>query len=325
MKILYIHGLSSSGQSSTVAALRRLLPHDTIIAPDLPIDPKEALYVLLQTIKHEHINLIIGSSMGGMLAQKFRGIRKILVNPSFHVSHSMRQKLGTNTFLNPRKDGATEYEITEELCNLYEEIESQQFYNIPDNDIECTIGLFGTYDDTVNCSDEFLQHYTHHYTFNGGHRLDEASIRNSLIPLIASMQHTRVLTITDAEAVQFCVEEWLCLPSNTISLDMHDFHSLATGAQSLIAVQVDGDRFDLQLLTTLSNAIENTPIADQANAMVLYQCQRDDAVFEWMKTDEYATINKKLQSTFQNITWGNCYKDASSNYDASVLVVIAQY
>ena len=43
MKILYIHGLSSSGNSGTAEHLRRLLPNDTIFSPDLPIEPMVAL------------------------------------------------------------------------------------------------------------------------------------------------------------------------------------------------------------------------------------------------------------------------------------------
>ena len=35
MKILYIHGLSSSGASNTAETLRRLLPGVTVISPDL--------------------------------------------------------------------------------------------------------------------------------------------------------------------------------------------------------------------------------------------------------------------------------------------------
>lgn len=105
MKILYIHGLSSSGNSGTAERLRRLLPDDIIFSPDLPVEPLEALEMLKQLVTEEGIELMIGTSMGGMFAQKLRGIRKILVNPSFHVSQSMRRKLGVNKFFSERQDG----------------------------------------------------------------------------------------------------------------------------------------------------------------------------------------------------------------------------
>ncbi len=132
MKILYIHGLSSSGSSGTADRLRRFMPNDIIFSPDLPIEPQEALTILKVLVEREHIDLVIGTSMGGMFAQKLRGVKKILVNPSFHVSRSMRTKLGMNEFFSPRTDGATHYEITEELCDRYEELENGQFDNLAD-------------------------------------------------------------------------------------------------------------------------------------------------------------------------------------------------
>ena len=42
-KIMYVHGFGSSGQSGTVTLLRTLMPAATVIAPDLPLHPAEAL------------------------------------------------------------------------------------------------------------------------------------------------------------------------------------------------------------------------------------------------------------------------------------------
>ena len=181
MKILYIHGLSSSGASSTASTLRKFLPDDTIFSPDLPIEPQEAMAMLRQLVEREQIDLAIGTSMGAMFAQKLQGYNKILVNPSFHVSRSMRRKLGTNEFFSPRADGATHYEITEDLCDRYEELERTQFDNITDHEREITLGLFGAADEVVDCSEEFRQHYTRFSRFDGGHRLTERDIRNVLL------------------------------------------------------------------------------------------------------------------------------------------------
>ncbi len=181
MKILYIHGLSSSGSSGTADRLRKFLPDDIIFSPDLPIEPQEALSMLKEFVEREHIDLVVGTSMGGMFAQKLRGVEKILVNPSFHVSHSMRTKLGINEFFSPRADGATHYEINEELCDGYEKLENEQFDNITDEEREITLGLFGTADDVINCSEEYKQHYTRFSQFNGGHRLTEKDIKFTLL------------------------------------------------------------------------------------------------------------------------------------------------
>ena len=48
-KILYVHGFGSSGQSGTVQRLRTVFPQATVVAPDLPIHPQEAIDLLHDT------------------------------------------------------------------------------------------------------------------------------------------------------------------------------------------------------------------------------------------------------------------------------------
>ena len=78
--ILYIHGLSSSGASGTARHLQALLPDIRVIAPDLPIDPDEALAMLRDLVATERPDIVIGTSMGGMFAQQLYDCRKILVH-----------------------------------------------------------------------------------------------------------------------------------------------------------------------------------------------------------------------------------------------------
>ena len=106
-KILYVHGFASRGQSGTVKLLRTVLPSATVIAPDLPIHPTEAMDLLHRTCETEHPDLIIGSSMGGMMAEMLYGYDRILVNPAFRMGDTMGSHgmIGKLTFLNPRQDG----------------------------------------------------------------------------------------------------------------------------------------------------------------------------------------------------------------------------
>ncbi len=108
MNIIYLHGLSSSGNSNTAKRLRELLPDDNIITPDIPIDPKDALLLLetLRRIYNTNETIIIGTSMGAMYAQQMKGFRRILVNPAFHVSKLLRENEGkTLPFFTERIDG----------------------------------------------------------------------------------------------------------------------------------------------------------------------------------------------------------------------------
>lgn len=86
MKLLYLHGLASGGQSATVRMLRKLLPDIEIIAPDIPVNAQEALEMLKVLSKSLSADdIIVGTSMGAFYAQMMRGWRRILVNPSPHL------------------------------------------------------------------------------------------------------------------------------------------------------------------------------------------------------------------------------------------------
>ncbi|MBO5250803.1 MAG: hypothetical protein J6B31_02245 [Bacteroidaceae bacterium] len=182
--LLYLHGLSSSGQSNTPDMLRKFLPDWNIVSPDIPIDPKEALQMLHRLCEDIKPDCVVGTSMGGMFAQQMHGYRKILVNPAFHVSEIMRQNLGVQPFFSPRKDGATEYTITPELCDAYEAMEAKQFDGILPQDKETTMALFGTEDDLVNGREEYFQYYSYGTMFEGGHRLTMKVVENVLLKLI---------------------------------------------------------------------------------------------------------------------------------------------
>ena len=186
-KILYIHGLSSSGASSTAQKLRENLPDFNVLSPDLPIHPDEALALLHSVCEAEKPQILIGTSMGGMFAQQIRGFKKILVNPAFHVSDIMRTQPGPHPFLSPRQDGETTYTITPELCEAYRETEANQFTNITDFDRENTYALVGTYDTLVHGYNEYIRHYRNAAWFEGEHRLNLKNIQTVVIPLIRQM------------------------------------------------------------------------------------------------------------------------------------------
>ena len=45
-KLLYVHGFMSSGATHTAKILQEYMPQCTVIAPDLPIHPEEAMELL---------------------------------------------------------------------------------------------------------------------------------------------------------------------------------------------------------------------------------------------------------------------------------------
>lgn len=189
MKIIYFHGFASSGATGTAQLLRQMLPEDEIIAPDIPMDPAEALPFLKLFIAEQHPDLIIGTSMGGMYAQQMRGFRKICVNPAFNMSGlSKVLKPGVFKYLNGRKDSAKEFKVTRETIQHYFVMERKQFDGITDWERENTWGLFGVNDEHPSCYDLFRKHYPNATRYEGGHQLNEKALRSAVLPLVREIK-----------------------------------------------------------------------------------------------------------------------------------------
>lgn len=183
--IVYFHGLSSSGNSGTGKTFRKLFPKENIMTPDIPVNPNEAIPFLKKLVSEldPSNTIIIGTSMGGMYAQQMTGFKRIIVNPAFHVSNTLKNHIGQKLpFFYPREDGKTEFDVTERLVKNFEDMEANQFDNAIDP--ENVIALFGTSDTTVNCKDEYLKFYNNFIDFDGKHRLTNENIEEIIVPLI---------------------------------------------------------------------------------------------------------------------------------------------
>jgi len=188
MKLIYFHGFGSSAASGTIRTLRERLPDFEVIAPDIPVDPAEALPFLRELCEKEQPNVVVGTSMGGMYAQQMFGFNRICVNPAFFMSKTSKVlKAGTFEFFKPRLDGQKEFTITEEIISHFAEMEARQFDGVTPSDTERVWGMFGINDTQVNCEEAFLQHYHNIIHFSDGHRLDDITINEILIPLIHLM------------------------------------------------------------------------------------------------------------------------------------------
>ena len=191
MKIVYFHGYGSSHASGTVETLRHLLPDDTVIAPDIPVDPAEALPYLRAYCEQEQPDVVIGTSMGGMYAQQMRGFKRILVNPAFTMSTASKVlKTGEHAFFNGRYDGAKTFRITKDIIQHFNQMERQQFKDItPEQQATCW-ALVGIHDTSVtNAEALFRKHYPadHLTRFDGEHRLTDKVIKQVVLPLIAEI------------------------------------------------------------------------------------------------------------------------------------------
>ena len=195
-EILYLHGFASSGASGTVEILRKEFlgtgAHDRVkvVAPDIPVDPAEALPMLRALVEKDQPALIVGTSMGAMYAQQFHGFERICVNPCFTLSKKYDiLHVGKHTWLNRRQDGAREFHVTKETVRHFAEMEARQFDGVNEVDQIFCHGLFGDAD--AICLPE-RETFERHYPgcsrlFPGGHRLNAELVHHVLIPAIREL------------------------------------------------------------------------------------------------------------------------------------------
>lgn len=185
MKVLFIHGLASSGAYKMASSLRILLKGSEVIAPDVPIEPGDALNLLKGICRDERPDLIVGLSLGGFWAQKLRGYRKILVNPDFHISRLLRTMTGEREYLSPRRDGALTFTVTDALCDEYARLESVEFDGLDSEEVALTTGMFADRDEMVNCKDEFEAYYPgRSRSYPGTHLPNYPEIKKYILPVI---------------------------------------------------------------------------------------------------------------------------------------------
>lgn len=185
-----MHGFASSGSSGTVMTLRRYLTEWRVIAPDLPVDPFEALELLRALIEEEKPDIVVGTSMGGMYTQQMWGVPRIVVNPSFEMSRSLLfGKMGRNKYMSKRKDGATEFRIDKAVVERFKEMEKHQFDGITEDEKKLVVGLFGDKDPIVHFQPLMAQLYGEDRCrwFAGEHRLNDTVVKKVLIPLIEDL------------------------------------------------------------------------------------------------------------------------------------------
>ena len=185
-KIIYVHGFMSAGSTHTAQILRDYMPQATVIAPDLPIHPEEAMELLRNLVKTENPDLIIGTSMGGMYTEMLYGVDRICVNSAFQMGSTITESnmMGKQVYQNERQDGEKEVIVTKALVKEYKEMTEQCFAQVTEEEQLKVFGLFGDEDPIVHTFDLFSEHYTQAIHFHGEHRLIEKAIFHYLMPVI---------------------------------------------------------------------------------------------------------------------------------------------
>ncbi len=188
MTIIYIHGFASSGGTGSAIQLRNhFYPKGVqVLSPDVPVEPLQAIAFLREYVATRQPDLIIATSMGAMYAEQLHGIRRILVNPSFHMARLLTFRgMGRQEFRNERADGARDFKVDKQMIAEFKEVEKHSFCNITAQEKQLVWGLFGTNDKNVNCQPDFKKHYgtAQMSLFEGDHYLNGAVLGHVVIPL----------------------------------------------------------------------------------------------------------------------------------------------
>lgn len=186
-KILFLHGFFASGQCVPALALSESFEgRAEVLAPDLPMHPKEAIEFIHELIDREKPDLLVGNSCGSFYAQMVApivGIPALLGNPHFKMTEFLKQRIGEHQYKSPRKDGKQNFVIDEALIEEFVEMEATQFNNsIPDFK-DRIWGLFGEQDTLAHFEPLFLQHYNRSFHFPGGHTPTAEEVRIWYVPL----------------------------------------------------------------------------------------------------------------------------------------------
>jgi len=145
---LYIHGFASSPKSGTRASLARALTAYEWLAPEITHEPYESLDILNEWARTFRPQLIVGTSMGGMLAMYVDAADavKMVVNPSLEMERTLRQRgYGRHLYLQEREDGATEFVIDEPMIQRFVAFKKEHTF-LPG---VRNIGLFSTDDELL--------------------------------------------------------------------------------------------------------------------------------------------------------------------------------
>ncbi len=186
-KILFLHGFFASGQCVPALALSESFEgRAEVLAPDLPMHPKEAIEFIHELIDREKPDLLVGNSCGSFYAQMLaliEGIPALLGNPHFKMTEFLKQRIGEHQYKSPRKDGKQDFIIDEALIEEFAEMEAIQFDRCNPDFKDCIWGLFGEQDTLAHFEPLFLQHYNRSFHFPGGHTPTAEEVRIWYVPL----------------------------------------------------------------------------------------------------------------------------------------------
>lgn len=185
MKLIYLHGFNSDGNSGTAQKLRGAYPW--LISPSYNyVKPKiafeEIKKVIEETLKADTNIVIIGTSLGGFWANYFGqkyNVKAMLINPTIHPSISLLKYLGENENFNTAK----KVMFKKEDADSYKEFEVE-----PIPGVFRTLVL-GTRDNIIDykLTEKYFKDKAKIFFIDEGHQIE--NIEKILSPLLQTINY----------------------------------------------------------------------------------------------------------------------------------------
>ena len=180
---IYVHGLASGAYSRTFRDISLRFPQFMWAMAEFGEDLAENVEHLNRLIAQLNPALIVGTSMGGLtvLYADAPEAVKVAINPALSIADSVRHTigLGKHPYFCERMNGATEFELTEEMCQQYEEYISSHKPTLGRG----SYALFAEHDELLgDVASHYAQEYLAECGYNilidpkGAHRIQKSTI-----------------------------------------------------------------------------------------------------------------------------------------------------
>ncbi len=142
--ILYIHGFNSAGNATKAKKLIEYFPDYEIVAPTLDYynaSPDELISQLKHEIDTHDIKIIVGTSLGGMMAMYMSamcGLKALAINPASRPNKTLQHFVGVE--LTNYATGTTHF-LQQSAFDSYQNFITGDFVNMPFNPDNLTFVL----------------------------------------------------------------------------------------------------------------------------------------------------------------------------------------
>lgn len=168
--VIYVHGLNSSGNSSTASSLKAYLRSFDIdvVTPTFDYSHPDVVNTQLKNLVVKHFPcVVIGSSLGGFYVLRQRNCKKIVMNPCLYPVTEL-PKLG----------------VDENIVSKYKHMQQTLFNGWDAEETKSTIGIFGSNDELFSYKSELSSKIDRVIATSDKHRISPTTLRFVVIPII---------------------------------------------------------------------------------------------------------------------------------------------